>query len=543
MTQLNAKTQTIREIFQQNYIIPEYQRRYSWDKEQCLQLVEDLHDFCESDSKQYFLGCIVIASDETEERYIIDGQQRLMTLSLLIKVLLDKAGTYDDLRLCLQVKDSRSGKYIEKLRLISNVVDDDNKSFTSVLLNKDTDTNNRFSENYEHLLKAIDELGLGTKLEKFIEKLLNKVVLLPIECDSVDTALTIFQTLNDRGMPLRDADIFKAKLYNNTSNSNEKNKFIESWNSLREQAENDGYSIDQYFRIYMHNLRAKNNDIGKEIKLRKYFDEKSKRLYKSKEVMDCLKKYQAAYNWNSSDIVTIWWSILDTYPNIYWQYPVYIFLTKHGDYNGEEFSITKQQEGEFIKLLKSTVRYCYIKGVATNSVNTIKDTIFKVCAAIEYDKDYEIIYQGNMKDNVDTFKQELNSSNYGRYQKGLVLIGSALHPSQEKLENRTFYAYMLKHIKYDIEHILPRAWNHYDGWDAESYKEDINKIGNLIPLEKILNSKASNEFFSRKKEGSYKISKISEVKELCKITKWTPNALKKRHADISKRLDKFFCDY
>lgn len=69
----------------------------------------------------------------------------------------------------------------------------------------------------------------------FIYAVLNQAILLPITADSQDTALIIFNTLNARGLPLSDADIFKAKIYNHLDNDGKK-EFIEAWKALDENA-------------------------------------------------------------------------------------------------------------------------------------------------------------------------------------------------------------------------------------------------------------------------------------------------------------------
>lgn len=65
-------------------------------------------------------------------------------------------------------------------------------------------------------------------------RILNNCILLPIEAESQDTALRIFSTLNDRGLPLSDADIFKAQFYKYYSDKNQKDTFIEQWKELEE---------------------------------------------------------------------------------------------------------------------------------------------------------------------------------------------------------------------------------------------------------------------------------------------------------------------
>lgn len=93
----------------------------------------------------------------------------------------------------------------------------------------------------------------------FIYAVLNQAILLPITADSQDTALIIFNTLNARGLPLSDADIFKAKIYNHLDNDGKK-EFIEAWKALDENATAANESIQSLFYYYMFFLRAEGND-------------------------------------------------------------------------------------------------------------------------------------------------------------------------------------------------------------------------------------------------------------------------------------------
>ena len=104
MKTISANPATIREIFQSNYIIPDFQRPYSWDIDKVKQLWDDYIDFhSENGNKEqtYYLGNLVLYKEQ-DEYLVIDGQQRLTTLLLLIKALFDRAGTYKTLEACLK---------------------------------------------------------------------------------------------------------------------------------------------------------------------------------------------------------------------------------------------------------------------------------------------------------------------------------------------------------------------------------------------------------------------------------------------------------
>jgi len=84
---INAKPENVQQFLTNSYVIPDYQRPYSWDKEQCSKLWEDITDFFENQNEEdspYFLGNVVVYN-ENKKRIVVDGQQRLITLNLLVK--------------------------------------------------------------------------------------------------------------------------------------------------------------------------------------------------------------------------------------------------------------------------------------------------------------------------------------------------------------------------------------------------------------------------------------------------------------------------
>lgn len=240
--------------------------------------------------------------------------------------------------------------------------------------------------------------------------------------------------------------------------------------------------------------------------------------------------------WDAPADITIFWSILETYPNQYWNYPLYVFLHKFGQLKEGEFSLSEEKLENFSELIKKTTKYFFTKGVVHNSVNSVKDTVFKVCASIEQEEDYTRHFTDNLSENdLVEFKRKLDEGQYGRYLKGLVVLGSYLNPVQKAEDFKT-----LLENKFDIEHILPKKWNDYDAWDENNWKQNLNLLGNLIPLEKALNISASNEFFGRKKL-KYQESKVQDALDLSQSnTSWYPHDLQQNHAIKIHRLYTFF---
>jgi hypothetical protein len=544
MKAIHATPKEVQKVFTDSYIIPDFQRPYSWEREHCETLWDDFTAFIESETassdEKYFLGNIVIHPDpdKSGKLVVIDGQQRLTTLLLLIKALFTRAGTAKVLEKCLFISDDLSGEKTDELRILSEVIAEDKVNLTEIILHSVPDTNkSKLAENYRFFIGKIDKWRSEHTAEQFdylIKTLLYKIVLLPIECGSEDDALTIFETINNRGMSLSDADIFKAKLYHNASKG-EQSRFISDWSGLTNH--------DWLFRVYMHILRAEHNDTGKEISLRAFFKPKET-LQNSMAVMASLRKihtigedgYGSESDWAIADS---YWAILNTYPNQYWNYPLYVFLHKYGVFNDESgFKLSAGHLEEFTVLCEETVRYFFTQGVVYNAVNKVKDTTFRVCAKIAAGGDYLAEYRSavSTKDKEDMLAR-LEEHRYGRYLRGLVLLASFLNQNQDKSAFAS-----LAMGRCDIEHILPKKWNNYDCWTEETWEGHVDILGNLMPLEREINISASNEFLKRKKE-KYSKSVVQDARDIASSVAdngWTPQRVDDNHIEKLLRLTEFF---
>jgi hypothetical protein len=533
MKTITAKPEDIRTIFSREYQIPMFQREYSWEQEQCETLWDDLIDFHnEKDKKdKYFLGNIVVHPiDESEKFSVIDGQQRLTTLLLLIRALFDNAGTVKALEECLKIKDKLSSELTNNIRLNSDVIEDDKKNLEKIILEgRCDDENSRLYINYDMFKKKISDWKQGKtsdELNKLILTFLDNVVLLPILCETEDDALNIFETINNRGLSLNDADIFKSKLYAGIESS-KRSEFIDEWNDLDDQ--------EDLFRILMYICRAQENDISKEKGLRSYFSSKTGRLQDTAKVMDSLKKINEIRYSDTGMYNDSLWNILENYPNQYWRYPLYVFLHKYLIWKKDgELYLPEEYYEEYKKLVMLTTAYYFVKGVVYNSVNTVKDTTFKVCAKIENNDDYLSEYIDNMGNDLKIFYDKLKSADLGRCKRGIILLSGFLNESQSVED---FYDLILN-SNIEIEHILPRKWSDNNDWDEQEAKEVMETLGNLAPFEKKLNISASNEFF-KKKKNAYKESRFADIQDLVKLDKWDYDEVKIREENIINRIKSF----
>lgn len=238
MSKLNVDQKTIKDLFQSkkaDFLIPDYQRPYAWGENECRTLWDDIFSFAIPDegrsefdsNSEYFLGPIVTFKNDNDKMEVIDGQQRLTTLMLLLRAfyskfnhMQDKASvsTKQNIEKCLWKTDEFGEPDMNQLKIDSEVATDNDKDeFLNILRtgNAGKDMKSKYAWNYRFFRASIDEFlqKYPTYFAYLPTRIMNNCILLPIEAESQDTALRIFSTLNDRGKPLSDADIFKAQFY------------------------------------------------------------------------------------------------------------------------------------------------------------------------------------------------------------------------------------------------------------------------------------------------------------------------------------------
>lgn len=286
MSKLNVDQKTIKELFQDkkaDFLIPDYQRPYAWGEAECQTLWDDIFSFAIPDegriefdsNSEYFLGPIVTFRNLNSKLEVIDGQQRLTTLMLLLRAFYTKFGhmqdrasiaTKQNIEKCIWKTDEFGEPDMAALKIDSEVATDKDKHEFLDILRTGTvkpGEKSRYAANFKFFQDCIDSFlaKYPTYFAYLPTRIMNNCILLPIEAESQDTALRIFSTLNDRGMPLSDSDIFKAQFYKFYTAKGEKDIFIKRWKGLEELSEKifhpqNGTPMDELFTRYMYFVRA-----------------------------------------------------------------------------------------------------------------------------------------------------------------------------------------------------------------------------------------------------------------------------------------------
>jgi len=559
MAELHVSKKSISKLLSEmqgkKFIIPDFQRPYKWNIEKCETLWNDIVNFTETEAKSgsdYFLGTIVSYTNDDKNQEIIDGQQRITSFFLLLRSFYKKLedmpqdddqviGLKTKVAPCLWDTDRFSGKVEDytKIHIESLVAtEEDNHTFHTILEtgfahNQATDN---YSVNYRFFKKQCDEYATlnPMKWKELCVTILTQCIILPIECDTPETALTIFSTLNDRGLPLADSDIFKAQIYKNLDTEIKRKEFTTLWKELTQICKQAKTTIDDNFRYYTHILRAKSGIKTKEIGLRSFYaEDKYSRLKDENLIADIMAlanfwRYanigiepEEDVNYFISDEARKYLHCLDCYPNEFWKYPTSVFFLKNQ--NSDTF------DSDFCIMLKELIAFLFAKFIDAPSVNAIKDDIYSSCISMQ-DKN-KLQYRINF--NEELLEKQIESHASSRLSRALLLLDAYLNPNQINLIPETF----------DIEHIFPKKWqdNNYFGWDRENADLYLDRFGNKIVFEKKLNISAGNGYFGVKKQ-KYSISKIQSVIDLSNYHKndWSKEDIESREIIFKNNLINFF---
>lgn len=563
---------TIEEIFGDTeafYNMPIYQRPYAWDKERVEQLWYDILEAYKNNlqdetiDKNYFLGSVVVV-DKDKHQDVVDGQQRLTTLTILFCTLRDLNIFNDDDEQINILKDSIQDFRKKKQRLKLTTHSNNQALFEETIINgidfnksKKDIKNNRFLQTSYYFKNLILKLqdnkseDYTPSISDFINYIFNKTTMIKVVCYDENFAIKLFSVLNDRGLDLTPADIIKAYLMESMVDDEIKlNSFIEVWKQIESIIQFTDEKMEGILNLYLYYLITQNPKKSLQDELKEQFKNKD-----SQKIILDIKKFAENY----SEIIN---STQDNHismlkylsHNIYWK--SILTTAKHTNYK------------ELDKLKILITRYFYQSWIAGGTSNRIKQTAFNILKSVKNGisiDDYTIVENDEeiIKDGIKTIIEK-NLNKYDYYEKSLnsnyVYSERWLKPlllSIEYFENeKKDFIPIVRDLQ--IEHILPQTWNTEKSWDGillnwkDNFSEDeaeqlINSLGNLTLLTGKKNIEASNCNYDKKID-IYKgnSGKGFDGKSSFEITKsiidgydiWTKENIKIRYDNLLEKIDK-----
>jgi len=530
------------------YQVPDYQRPYCWEEEQIAQLWDDIYSAMESGDETYFLGpVILIEKKEGSGSWfeVVDGQQRLTTLTILFCVIRDlysKKLEGLDQTLTKKIQNSIKSLVEEKprLRLITQL--NQQNEFENEILNGVNFKELKYKEkekekfiNAANILKQ--KLGEREKeggieaIKKFTEYILRKVEMITIICTQQEYAIKLFQVLNTRGLDLTPADLIKSHLYSKLEEEIERNAFNATWQDVETISEYMGESVTNLFTYYGYYLLAKNPKRSLYEELIDEFKGKD-----SNKVIHEFNKFVDFFHgiWNlESKLIYSFWYLPD---RVYWK----AILT----------TAKKEEFTEFEGLCKELRKMYYSYWIAGYTTSKIKQLSFNIIGWLKEKKEKkelgwiadEIEKKMNGDNVIIQMRENLQGDVYGKswLRPLLALV------EYDKTDN-TKISYIELNSQLHVDHILPQGWESVPGWNKNWTKQQaekwLHKIGNLTLLSGRKNIAQGNAPPAKKKEiyekgfggkTAFEISK--EVIETLKFG-WTEKDVEERQNRLINQIE------
>lgn len=568
-SEIKAGDVPLKKLFGEEHLfeIPGYQRPFSWQEDNFEDLIDDLwsalqrnkETYGESEGEldeyePYFLGSIILQG--SNGRYnIIDGQQRLISLSILFAVLRD----------LLEEETDKLQKFIfqeaDEIRGTSAVVRlefrNKEKNFFETRILKEGGTANLddigsggLSEPKENILEALKVFKSYLKdkgseeLREFAAFLAQKVVMVEIKTISLSSAFKLFNITNARGMALTNADLLKSVNLGKIEeggNGGDVDDYTQKWEDI--EGEIGGEGLDKLISFIRHiKLKTKAQKSIYDEYMEKVFDEEPD--FQGKEFIDYLENIEDIYKRKILDgeinpdvdregvyyfnLVSVMKSFL---PSDDWMAVLIRFVDK---YRGESYL------HDFLKKLERKITVDWISGLTTTQRLT---ELYRVIREIEESEapeevlDSEIL-NGELDSKREDFGETLDLENF--YRKGNYRMAKyvLLRLDLERFDNtdrKTLYG-----EKVTVEHILPQTPTH-DYWLSRFNREMFrrkwtDKLGNLVLLNGRKNSSARNFPYPKKVE-EYFVNRSDFVitNDLGdKYEHWTPDHLRERHGNLRR---------
>lgn len=552
---LEAHELALEKVFSSDFAfsIPDYQRPYSWSTDQAGQLLDDLKDAMDQDDNEpYFLGSIVLVKSKgSSEADVIDGQQRLTTLTILFSALRALAtdekvinrieswihapiDPFDDApsqpRVVLRNRDQEFFfNYIQSSGGPAKVLE--RKSLGA----NASESQQRIFENFQHFYSELESWTVDRR--KQISALLSKrTFLVVVSTPTTESAHRIFSVMNSRGLELSPADIFKSRVIGAIPDDKVRQQYADKW----EQAEVD-ITRSAFAELFLH--------------LRTIFMQERAKASLLKEFQDSvLAKFLPERAETFVDEVVV-------------PYAAAYSIVTNASYQGNKRS---SEINAFLKRLNALNNKDWLPPSLWAMHNHREDEVFlasflrsleRLAASMLIRREYatpraqryaELLRHLESGNGLESRALQLNE-----YEKSATvelldgpIYGSnpvaryVLQRLDEILADEAGVSYNHKIIT--VEHVLPQRPGLDSKWRRDFTDIErstlVNRLGNLVLLNRRKNSQAGNEDFTTKKETYFKTAKgvsvFSVTTQVIAKPEWTPTTIAARQEELLSLLTK-----
>lgn len=553
--ELHAYTRTISDLLsvKKQYIVPRFQREYSWDKEQILELWDDIISNISIDSnknithEEYFIGSLVfVGDDKSIEMQIVDGQQRLTTLTILLSALCEQfkninkqnlakaiyenyiAGKDDDGNDFFKLKNEspkpffQTGiQHIDKEQTAPNT--DEEKTLFEAYQELYSQTSiENLKTKFSHF-KLDNDSAYETLLKEIREQIVNYLKVISISVPEEEEAYTIFETLNARGMNLSFVDLIKNQIFKDLKTEHPDDYAKTKWNKIRQTIGSRSNNIGGLEAFIRHWWISRYSYVSKD-KLYKSFKAKwQQKIINSYDLLEDLVNDVELYvkisspeydDWKQQEEKPIYQSLLALRTFKVTQQRPFIL------------SLFKAKEKKFVTLteLKDTLSFIESFHFLFNAVCSMRPSGIDG----SYSKAARKLFEATDKTSVKNAVKELKNQFSSRIPSQEIFLKKFknLKFTKTYTTDKALIQYIFRYLEFKeqrteelqpynltLEHILS---------SSSSNEEFIGQMGNLLPLGSELNSNNARNRDPISKLDVYRQSNLKITKKFAEsnITSW-----------------------
>lgn len=534
------------------YRVPPYQRDYSWTEENWDDLWSDIQTVHPNASDRHYMGTLVIETQNDRDYVVIDGQQRLATLSILALVIIRRL--MDLAAAGVESEDNRERAESLRLRFIGEkdpasliltskltLNETDNGFYQDYLVAMRTPTNvrglprsnRRLWECFQWFDKSLSNLpglvGDGRQLAELLnETIARRLLFILINVDDDMNAYTVFETLNARGLELSATDLLKNYLFSRVQSKSDLEALQRRWRNLVETVQQERFP--EFLRYHLLCSEP-------QIRSARLFKIVRNRVTKPQEVLDLL---------DALDQRSELFSALSDESHGYWMdhSECRPLIRERILYRSQQSTpllfaawerFSKEDFARVLKLVNAiTFRFTTVSGLNTNELEPVYHRAAKGVldgSANSVPKVFEIlrgIYVDDhrFRQNFEVFELPNRSSRLAKF----VLCRLESDQSGRSVDAETDPG--------TIEHILPESptqeWNAW--FNERQMSQYVYRVGNLTLLESAANRNLGNASFVRKLE-EYPKSQYQLTREVAASagTEWTPGRIERRQKEMAAR--------
>lgn len=543
---------TVRQLLSDSYNfynIPEYQRPYKWKEKQIEDLIKDVKD--SMDTGEYFIGSIILV--KKEDRYdVIDGQQRLITLTLILSAFYNEFRA-KELEKCLIDTDHEQERYRIKISARVDQRNDFDQGFINRIRDgKEPDSNeqNIFARYYyvtKDLLEKHEVLNPRENAEKFYNHLLDSVSLIRVYTESEGFAVKLFYVMNTRGTSLSNDEVIKVLLYDKLD-AQGRETFMGSWRAIEgDRSKLYGFwkefdRLDKIFTLYSYySLGEKPRTLVYDTYARMVSKGETPLaiVYKVKKFGDSLVELHRQHQREDSLIQDdrSLYPFYYLYDRVFWQ----VILGAAIDIGYPDLK----------QLIQGLLRLYYLNWISGHNTGNIRDISIKVLKLIKDRQgitdiinliETKILNEGLETGAFDILNKEVYSDKPKSWLHAILcLIEYDLYD-----DSGVSFIEQSGQGSPSIDHILPKNWSSVQYWNEHWTKDDANenmyKLGNVTLLSLAKNVKLGNlDFVSKKMHylgeiGNGKATRYKLTDRITRIQDWDLKALKDRQDWMIEKL-------